>query len=197
MECKPDRPFVLDPVEYLLCLCTARGAVAGPSGMTSDHLFPIFENERDSEMFGQVGALLATGIIPSECWRFAFGVDDSCSEARWGRPGHHCGRHHPQAGGTNCRVADCHSAGCECVAHILQGVSCSRAVHQGFLFLSLIVRFVGSHVGCHAVEHGTPGLVEGVATEASSSREVATTIRCQSRVSHQSSHSPRFAAFTR
>ena len=35
-------------------------------GMTSDHLFPILENERDSEMFGQVGALLATSTIPSE-----------------------------------------------------------------------------------------------------------------------------------
>ena len=34
--------------------------------MTSDHLFSILENERDSEMFGQVGALLATGTIPSE-----------------------------------------------------------------------------------------------------------------------------------
>ena len=33
--------------------------------MASDHLFPILENERDSEMFGQEGALL-TGNIPSE-----------------------------------------------------------------------------------------------------------------------------------
>ena len=67
MECEPDQLFVLDPAEFLLCLRSARrGAAAGPSGMTSDHLFPILENERDSEMFGQVGALLATGIIPSE-----------------------------------------------------------------------------------------------------------------------------------
>ena len=47
------------------------------------HLLSILENERDSEMFGQVGALLATGTIPSEVLE-GFGADDSSSEARWG-----------------------------------------------------------------------------------------------------------------
>ena len=47
MECELDQPFDVDPVEFLFCLRTARRAATGPSGMTSDHLFPIWENERD------------------------------------------------------------------------------------------------------------------------------------------------------
>ena len=55
----PRDPFVLDPVELLICLRKARrGAAAGPSGMTSDHLFPVLENEADSELFVQVCAQL-------------------------------------------------------------------------------------------------------------------------------------------
>ena len=38
---QPVTPFEFDPSEFLLCLRTARrGAAPGPSGMTSDHLFP-------------------------------------------------------------------------------------------------------------------------------------------------------------
>ena len=70
MECEPDQPFVLDPVEFLLCLRTARrGAAAGPSGMTSDHLFPILENERDSEM---------------RCWRQASSLQRCWRVCVWG-----------------------------------------------------------------------------------------------------------------
>ena len=59
--------FVLDPVELLICLRKARrGAAAGPSGMTSDHLFPILESEADSKLFVQVCALLAVGNVPDE-----------------------------------------------------------------------------------------------------------------------------------
>ena len=93
MECDLDQPFVLDPVEFLLCFRTARrGAAANPSGMTSDHLFPILENERDSDMFGQVGAFLATGIIPSEVLE---GLCLTALRKPDGRPWNHCGRHHP------------------------------------------------------------------------------------------------------
>ena len=41
-----------------------RGATAGPSGMTSDHLFPILESEADSDLLVQVGALLSIGNVP-------------------------------------------------------------------------------------------------------------------------------------
>ena len=62
---EPEEPFQLDVEEFLLWLCKARrGAVAGPSGMTSDHLFPVLENEGDSDLFAQVGSLLALGNVP-------------------------------------------------------------------------------------------------------------------------------------
>ena len=64
---QPVTPFELDPSEFLLCLRTARrGAAPGPSGMTSDHLFPLLESDHDSDLFCQVGSLLATGNIPTE-----------------------------------------------------------------------------------------------------------------------------------
>ena len=48
-DSEPAEPVILDPLEFLSCLREARrGAAAGPSGMTSDHLFPMLENEGDS-----------------------------------------------------------------------------------------------------------------------------------------------------
>ena len=64
---QPVTLFELDPSEFLLCLRTARrGAAPGPSGMTSDHLFPLLESDHDSDLFCQVGSLLATGNVPTE-----------------------------------------------------------------------------------------------------------------------------------
>ena len=54
--------FELDPLSFF---CVLRGAAPGPSGMTSDHLFPLLESDHDSDLFCQVG-LLATGNIPKE-----------------------------------------------------------------------------------------------------------------------------------
>ena len=62
-----------------------------------------------------------------------------------------------------------------------QGVSCSRGVQQVFfIFLWLCVSLVVTWDASMATQRRSlsPGLVEGVAREASSSREVATTIRC-------------------
>ena len=60
-----EEPFQLDAEEFLLCLRKARrGAAAGPSGMTSDHLFPVLENEGDSDLFVRVASLLASGNVP-------------------------------------------------------------------------------------------------------------------------------------
>ena len=63
LNAQPAEPFILDPVEFLTCLRKSRrGAAAGPSGMTSDHLFPVLENEGDSERL----VLLAVGRVPDE-----------------------------------------------------------------------------------------------------------------------------------
>ena len=60
-------PFDLDPLELLTCLRKARrGAAPGPSGMTSDHLFPVLESDVESELFVQVSSVLAVGSVPEE-----------------------------------------------------------------------------------------------------------------------------------
>ena len=43
-----------------------RGAAAGPSGMNSDHLFPLLDSERDSMKFYEFASLLARGEVPGE-----------------------------------------------------------------------------------------------------------------------------------
>ena len=54
-------------MEFLICPRKARrGAAAGPSGMTSDHLFPVLENEGDSQRLVQVASLFAAGRVPEE-----------------------------------------------------------------------------------------------------------------------------------
>ena len=64
---EPAEPFVLDSMEFLICLRKARpGAAVGPSGMTSDHLFPVLESEGDSESFAKVASMLAVGNVPNE-----------------------------------------------------------------------------------------------------------------------------------
>ena len=55
----------MDSIEFLTCLRSARrGAAAGPSGMTPDNLFPVLENEGDSEFLCRVASLLSVGQVP-------------------------------------------------------------------------------------------------------------------------------------
>ena len=62
---EPEQPFSLDGEMLLTCLRKSRrGAAAGPSCMTADHLFPILENELDSSLFVQAATSLAKGNIP-------------------------------------------------------------------------------------------------------------------------------------
>ena len=64
-ETQPLEQFELNSDEFLVCLRKARrGAAAGPSGMTSDHLFPVLESERASELLIEVASLLARGRVP-------------------------------------------------------------------------------------------------------------------------------------
>ena len=67
MHLEPREPFQLDAGEFLVCLRTARrGASAGPSGITADHLFPVLESDRDSALLVQVALKLARGDVPEE-----------------------------------------------------------------------------------------------------------------------------------
>ena len=46
--------------------CARRGAAGGLSGMTAEHVKPILDNTRDTELFCQVGEHLARGEIPED-----------------------------------------------------------------------------------------------------------------------------------
>ena len=64
-DAQPSEAFQLDSIEFLTCLRKARhGPAAGPSGMTSDHLFPVLENECDSDLLCRVASLFAVGQVP-------------------------------------------------------------------------------------------------------------------------------------
>ena len=66
-DTEPAEPVALDPLEFLTCLRKAsRGAAAWPSGMTSDHLFPMLENEGDSQRLVEVASALAMARVPEE-----------------------------------------------------------------------------------------------------------------------------------
>ena len=58
---------MLDSLEFLVCIRKARrGAAGGPSGMTSDHLFPVLESEGDSVSLARVVSMFAVGNVPVE-----------------------------------------------------------------------------------------------------------------------------------
>ena len=63
---EPGVPFDLDVDKFLICLRKSRrGAAGGPSGMTSEHLIPLLDNERDSAAFARVAPLMARREVPT------------------------------------------------------------------------------------------------------------------------------------
>ena len=69
-EARPVEAFELDSIEFLTCLRKARrGAAAGPSGMTSDHLFPVLENEGDSNCCAGSPVCCQSGRSQKPFWR--------------------------------------------------------------------------------------------------------------------------------
>ena len=61
----PDRVFQLDEQRFAQNVRKARrGAAPGPSGMTSEHLFPMLESENDLDALSQVASLVARGDVP-------------------------------------------------------------------------------------------------------------------------------------
>ena len=59
-------PICVHRTEYFLCLWYDRSCAAPSTRQTSDHLFPIWESDRDPVVPRQVGRLLATGNIQVE-----------------------------------------------------------------------------------------------------------------------------------
>ena len=62
-----ETPFMHEKAKLLKNLkCARRGAAAGPSGMTADHLKPVLENHRDSDLFHNISQLMVRAVVPSE-----------------------------------------------------------------------------------------------------------------------------------
>ena len=123
-----------------MCLRKARrGAAPGPSGMTSDHLFPLLEGEIDSELFTRVGSLLAVARVPHVILEATkLGRLTALSKPDGGVRGIVVGdilrrlvartmakqfSKKAEAATAPFQHALSTKAGCECVAHILQALS--------------------------------------------------------------------------
>ena len=68
LEVEPGSPFVLDPELLARNIRSARrGAAAGPSGMTADHLRVILESAPDTSSFSRAAQDLARAQVPLTC----------------------------------------------------------------------------------------------------------------------------------
>ena len=77
LESQPE-VFSLDEGLFVQSLrLSRRGAAAGPSGMTADHLQPVLDTERDTSLFFQFATALA-------------GPGSRCSSGRGQNGSHHC-----------------------------------------------------------------------------------------------------------
>ena len=98
-----DNTFILDHNMLTKNLkCARRGAAGGPSGMTAEHLKPLLDNFRDTELFCQVGEHLAQGKIPIEIVRM--GRMTALQKANGG-------------------VRGITRVGTECIAHAIQAIT--------------------------------------------------------------------------
>ena len=80
-ETQPVERFELNTEEFLSCLRRARRG-AGPSGMTSDHLFPVLESERASALWGARRSPHAYVVRPRTTRSTGNHTSDTCSLIR-------------------------------------------------------------------------------------------------------------------
>ena len=126
--------FQLDSIEIFTCLRKARrGAAADQSGITSDHLFRVLENESDSDLLRKFASLLAVGQVPDSIleavllgrmtvlskpdgWVRGIAVGDNFRRLM----ARTISMQMVEAATAPIQCALPTKAGCECVAHILQ-----------------------------------------------------------------------------
>ena len=90
----PEHEFQLYPDVFFANVRSARrGTAAGPSGMTADHVRPLLESERDSEVLAELGASLARGEGPQVVWE-AIRMGQMTALRKAGPPPKTCLSHH-------------------------------------------------------------------------------------------------------
>ena len=71
---QPETAFCLDRDRFLRNLrCARRGAAPGPTGMAAEHLRPLLDSTRDSDLLWELGCSFAQGHVPAEVISFAVG----------------------------------------------------------------------------------------------------------------------------
>ena len=106
-----ERPFELDKTMFPKNLKRARrGAAAGPSGVTTEHLKAVLSHSRDAERLFTAGLLLAQARIPGDSDGTSNGSGHDASKAKWERPRHRGQRRVQEIGreddGTAARARD-------------------------------------------------------------------------------------------
>ena len=85
LESQPEA-FLLDEAIFFFNKIAGgeeKGAVAGLSGMTADHLQPVLDSARDTLLLFQFAAALARGLAPPCQWKELEGQDHRVAEAPW------------------------------------------------------------------------------------------------------------------
>ena len=102
----PHTPVSLDPELFAQALWSSRrGAAAGPSGMTAEHLRPMLESTEDTELLASFADTFAKGEVPQEIGRaIRMGRLTAAEIGRW-RERHRGWRSLPSFGVQNSREA--------------------------------------------------------------------------------------------
>ena len=136
----PEVPFVLEDDRFNKNVRSAkRGAAAGPSGMTVEHLHQLLDNPKDLRLFNEVAERLARGQVPDAIQAaIKMGRMTALSKGDGGVRGIVAGdvvrrlvartmsqqlMDAVQKATTPFQCAMATRAGCECIAHVLQGLT--------------------------------------------------------------------------
>ena len=83
-EFAPEIPFEVDEKKFLTNLRTSRrGAAAGPSGMTTEHLRLVLDTVQDAQLLFKLGEKLSRAETNNHRELSAVGQVDSPPEAQW------------------------------------------------------------------------------------------------------------------
>ena len=174
---QPRAPFVLDQDTFLECLRTAkRGAAGGPSGMTIEHIRSLLESPNDSSLLFRAAEELSRGNMPDEVIRMLrMGRMTALQKPRGGVRGivagdivrrlvsramaKQLGEAFEQATAPY-QYALSTRAGCECVSHVLQGLTDLDA-HATVMSIDGIGAY--DSISRRAMLDGLRGVSDGVA----------------------------------
>ena len=143
---RPESPCSLDHILFTQNFrCARRGAAAGPSGVTEEHLKPILDSARDAELLCQAAELMAKASIPEVLKAIRMGRMIALQKPSGGVRGIVAGdiirrlvsrtmaqqiRTKVEKATARFQFALSTRAGCECIAHAIQAMTRKSTVHS-------------------------------------------------------------------